>query len=242
MTDIGLQYPRSHTWALQNVDVGPLTGAVALLGPNGAGKTSLFRVLTTTLTPTTGEFGFGSVSSADHTGAEQMRRRLGYLPQDFDAFGGYTCAEFLRYVAWLRRIPPASVEERVTSVLAVVDLTDRAREKVKSLSGGMRQRLGLAQALVSDPDLLLLDEPTVGLDPQQRASFIGHVRAAAASRTVLLATHLVEDVARFAHHVIILDHGRVVFAGSIEDLCGASSVTGADVERAYLRVLGTECA
>lgn len=146
----------------------------------------------------------------------------------------------MTYVAWLRHVHPREAGVRITEALDVVDLSSRSKQKVRSLSGGMRQRLGLAQALVSSPELLLLDEPTVGLDPEQRATFMSYLSAIANNTTVVLATHLVEDVAVFATSAIILHEGNLAYQGTLQALCDqvdGVKLSGADVEAAYLRVV-----
>lgn len=241
LNKLGVQYKRTPTWALSDLTVRMSSGAVALLGPNGAGKTTLFRVLSTTLAPTKGTFSVAGEAGAERGSRERLRRRLGYLPQDFRAYGGYSTQEFVAYVAWLRRMPAQRITPAVRDALAAVGLEDKAEAKVKTLSGGMRQRLGLAQALVNSPDLLLLDEPTVGLDPEQRATFMRYLKEVSQTTSVLLATHLVEDVAAFASEVMILNRGRVAFCGSTVALCAVAPnttpVTGPMVETAYLDVI-----
>jgi ABC-2 type transport system ATP-binding protein len=218
------------------------SGAVALLGPNGAGKSTLFGILSMKIMATQGSFWVGGFRSGDGGDPDDYRERLGVMPQNFNAFGGYTCTEFLRYVAWLRRYPIERVEGGVLRALRAVDLTGHATTRIKSLSGGTRQRLGLAQALVAEPAFLLLDEPTVGLDPEQRHQFLAHLNGVATTTSVLMTTHMVEDVAAFAREVIVLAQGRVVFAGTVNDFCQVPEgrkCTGGDVEAAYLRVVSS---
>lgn len=150
----------------------------------------------------------------------QLRKVLGWLPQSLGMMPGYTAAEFLRYVAWMREVPYASVEEAVATALASVNLTDVRDRPIKKLSGGMRQRLGLAQALVNRPALLILDEPTVGLDPRQRAEFRSLVQQQQHQSQIIVSTHLVDDVASLAQEVLVLDQGRVLFSGTLSDMCG----------------------
>jgi len=241
LTDVRFTYPRARRPALVDVTAEFTSNAIAILGPNGAGKSTLLRILSTLDRPDIGGFRVGAWSSADAGDIDRYRNGLGVMPQRLDIFGGYDCEEFLRYVAWLRRVDVDTAERNVADALAAVGLTEIANERVKTLSGGMRQRLGLAQALVNRPRILLLDEPTVGLDPAQRIDFRTYLRVASANCVVVLATHLVEDVAAVATEVLVLNEGRRMFAGTLEDLCGVApgtQVTGPDVEGAYLRLLG----
>jgi ABC-type multidrug transport system ATPase subunit len=217
------------------------SNSIGVLGPNGAGKSSLIRVLTTLLRPTSGLFVVGDWTSTDKARIRDHRRALGVMPQFLTIYDGYTCAEFLRYAAWLREVPVAITEARIDEVLEALELREHRDRKVKSLSGGMRQRLGLAQALLSEPRLLVLDEPTAGLDPKQRRRFLDSLRTISSSTTVLFATHLVDDVAAVSSEVLILDKGHLRFAGSLGELCQplgtAETLAGAHVERAYLALV-----
>lgn len=241
LQSLSFRYGRG-TLALKDCNVTLRGPVIAVLGANGAGKSTLLRLLTTEARPSQGTVVCAGWSS-DDTGAAQReyRARLGVMPQRLDMAPGYTCEQVLRYVAWLRAVPPRLTDARVTSALQSVDLTQQRQHRVKRLSGGMRQRLGLAQAVVNDPDVLVLDEPTVGLDPQQRVDFRRRLMAARDRALVVLATHLVDDVAVLADDVLVLDQGSVAFAGSLRQFCGLSAagvITGEDVERAYLDLVG----
>ena len=170
LQNVSFSYRRSHSPALTSVSAELHEPLVAVLGPNGAGKSTLFRVLATAAAPSSGTF---LLDGVDATGAGRAayRRRLGWMPQQLGMFGAYTCAEFLRYVAWMRQVRLRDIDSAVDTALAVVNLGGRAGDRIRELSGGMRQRLGLAQAVVAGPEVLLLDEPTVGLDPRERLSF-----------------------------------------------------------------------
>ncbi|MET8340066.1 ATP-binding cassette domain-containing protein [Streptosporangium canum] len=199
-------------------------GVTGLLGPNGAGKTTLLRSLATTLAPDGGQVRALGLDPADRGQRTDLRRRLGYLPQDPGFYPHFTLFELVDYVAILKELTDRRERHReVRRVLAEVDLADRARTKVRKLSGGMKQRLALAQALLGAPDLLILDEPTVGLDPEQRMRFRALVSRFGESRTVLLSTHQTEDVAALCERVIVMNRGRVVFQGTPAELATAAS-------------------
>jgi ABC-2 type transport system ATP-binding protein len=229
--DISFRYsPRS--WALSGLEA-ELDGRVlAVLGPNGAGKSTLLGILSLQLDPTAGTFTVGGRAVSRRDLADDYRRRLGFLPQHLDLFSGYTCREFLRYVSWMREVPARAIESAVSRSLALVELEHAADLRITTLSGGMRQRLGLAQALVNTPGLLILDEPTVGLDPRQRAEFRDLLRNLDCQ--IIIATHLVDDVAALAESVLLIDEGRTRFAGPLAEFCGVATPTAEDVERSYL--------
>ncbi|MEU2348512.1 ATP-binding cassette domain-containing protein [Modestobacter sp. NPDC049651] len=202
------------TTALQDVSLDLLPGVTGLLGPNGAGKTTLLRIVATALSPEGGSVQVLGCDPGDAAGRLAIRRRLGYLPQEPAAFAGFTAFAFVDYVAVLKEMTDrAARHAEVRRVLDVVGLGDRAHTRIRALSGGMRRRVGFAQALLGHPDLLVLDEPTAGLDPEQRLRFREVLAGLPPDTCVLLSTHLTEDVAALCPRVVVLDRGRVVFQG-----------------------------
>jgi len=216
-TDLTLRYGGTH--ALDGVSLTLGKGVTGLLGPNGAGKTTLLRVLATAVPPDGGEFRALGHDPRTAAGRLALRRSLGYLPQNPGFHPDFTAFEFVDYVAILKELTDRAARIReVRRVLDAVDLSDQRRTRLKRLSGGMRQRVALAAALVGDPGLLVLDEPTVGLDPEQRMRFRELIAQAGEGRTVLLSTHQTEDVAMLCHRVIVLTRGRVRFEGTPAEL------------------------
>jgi len=196
-------------------------GVHGLLGPNGAGKTTLMRVLSTVVTPTEGQVRMLGRDVTDAYARREVRRRLGYLPQTFGYYPRFTVREFVTYFAWLKEVPGAGSADAVQHAIARVGLADRADDRMKTLSGGMLRRAGLAQALVNNPEILLLDEPTAGLDPEQRLDFRALLREVGVDTTVVVSTHLVEDVASACTRVAVMDTGRLVHTSTpaeLEDL------------------------
>lgn len=217
LSAVGKRYGRTH--ALREVDLVLQPGVTGLLGPNGAGKTTLLRILATVLPPSQGRVRVLDLDPSDPAQRTDVRRRLGYLPQELGFPSGFTAFAFLDYLAVLKEWTDATRRhEEVRRVLELVGLADLSARKVKALSGGQRRRLALAQALLGDPALLVLDEPTTGLDPEQRASLRGVLAEAARSATVLLSTHQTEDVAALCERVVVLDAGRVCFNGTVQEL------------------------
>ncbi|MFF7975622.1 ATP-binding cassette domain-containing protein [Streptomyces sp. NPDC007905] len=237
----GLQVRHRRTLALDSVDLDLGTGVHGLLGPNGAGKTSLIRVLATVAQPSGGRVEILGEDSADHRGRAGIRRRLGYLPQEFGYYPGFTVREFVAYVAWLKEMPADRVPAAVQRAVARVGLADRIDAKIRTLSGGMVRRVGIAQAVVNDPSVLLLDEPTAGLDPEQRVEFRELLRELGASATVVVSTHLVEDVAAACTEVTLLEGGRVAYRGTPESLAALGAASGGPgdhpIERGYTAAL-----
>ncbi|MFF9816739.1 ABC transporter ATP-binding protein [Streptomyces sp. NPDC014006] len=215
----GLALRYGGTRALDDVSLRLAPGVTGLLGPNGAGKTTLLRVLATAVPADRGSFTALGHDPATAAGRQKLRRELGYLPQNPGFHPDFTAFEFVDYVAILKELTDRAARHReVRRVLDAVDLSDVRGRRMKRLSGGMRQRVALAAALVGDPGFLVLDEPTVGLDPEQRMRFRELIAQAGEGRTVLLSTHQTEDVAMLCHRVIVLAGGRVRFEGSPTEL------------------------
>ena len=219
-----------------NLEAGP--GVLGLLGPNGAGKTSLLRMLATVLPPSSGRIRL--LDRDPIAQRREIRRRLGYLPQNLGYYPAFTVAEFVEYFALLKEVPPGRVNQAVTAAVERVDLGAKAKAKLRTLSGGMLRRVGIAQATVNDPDLLLLDEPTAGLDPEQRVGFRALLRELGQAATVVVSTHLVEDVGAACSEVALMDAGHIVFRGTPAQLAGQGEghdVGDAPLERGYSAVL-----
>jgi ABC-2 type transport system ATP-binding protein len=211
----GLTLRYGKTTALDNVSIDLGTGVTGLLGPNGAGKTTLLRVLATAATPDAGTLQVLGHDPLTGPGRLAVRRHLGYLPQDPGFHAAFTAFEFVDYVAILKEVVDRRARHgEVRRVLAAVGLDEHRRTRIRALSGGMRQRVALAAALVGDPGLLVLDEPTVGLDPQQRMRFRELFADLGERRVVLLSTHQTDDVMSLCGHVVVIDKGRVRFAGT----------------------------
>lgn len=237
----GLRVRHRRTVALDSVDLDFGTGVHGLLGPNGAGKTSLIRVLATVAEPAGGRVEILGHDIGDHRRRGEVRRHLGYLPQDFGYYPGFTVREFVAYVAWLKEMPADRVPAAVERAVARVGLADRIDAKVRGLSGGMVRRVGIAQAVVNDPQVLLLDEPTAGLDPEQRVEFRELLRELGTSSTVVVSTHLVEDVAAACTEVTLVDAGRVAYRGTPASLAALGESAGGPgdhpIERGYTAAL-----
>lgn len=227
---------------IEGLDLCIEPGVTGLLGPNGAGKTTLFRTLATIAPPQSGKLELFGKPVTNERQARQVRRRIGYLPQDFGYYPAFSVTDFVRYCAWLREVPSKKAEAATREALAAVGLADRARDQMKSLSGGMLRRAGIAAAIVGSPSLLLLDEPTVGLDPAQRLDFRELIRSLArAGAAIVLSTHLVEDVGAACDTVLVLNDGQVRHSGTpqqLADLATATAPGDSPLERGYMTVLG----
>ena len=192
---------------------------IGLLGPNGAGKSTLMKLLVAALMPTDGSIRVDGehLSKSDRL----LKARLGYLPQDFGLFDELTVTEFLDYMAALKglRNPKTAIRE----VIQAVNLDEKARTKIRTLSGGQRQRVGIAQALLGDPPFLIFDEPTVGLDPEERIHFRNLFSRTAENRLVLLSTHIIEDVQSVCDQIVVINHGQILFTGTPEQLIASAA-------------------
>ena len=192
------QYP--HKLAVDRVSLTLTPGIYGLLGANGAGKTTLMRMLCGILHPTGGEISLDGLGVAQ----EEYRACLGYLPQDFGYYPGFTGEEFLWYMGALKGLPKAQARRRAKELLELVGLSQAAKGKIKTYSGGMKQRLGIAQALLGHPKLLVLDEPTAGLDPKERVRFRGLIASLGKQSIVLVSTHIVSDLAHIADVILLM--------------------------------------
>lgn len=212
--NVGMTYPNGKQ-ALKDLSLDLCSPSlVGLLGPNGAGKSTLMKLLVAALLPTAGSI---LVDGQPLTRVErQLKARLGYLPQDFGLFDELTVEQFLDYMAALKGLqgPRAAIGR----VIRAVNLEEKAKSKIRTLSGGQRQRVGIAQALLGDPELLILDEPTVGLDPEERIHFRNLFSQTAQDRLVLLSTHIIEDVQSVCGQLVVIDRGQVLFSGTPEAL------------------------
>ncbi|MBB2911282.1 ABC-2 type transport system ATP-binding protein [Streptosporangium becharense] len=193
-------------------------GVVALLGPNGAGKSTLLKTLATVTPPGGGELRLLGRRITGEKDVREVRKKIGYLPQEFGYHPNFSVYEFVRYCAWLREVPDRKAHEATLRALEQVGLADRRKNRMRELSGGMLRRAGIAQAIVGDVELILLDEPTVGLDPEQRLDFRRLIRTLASTATVVLSTHLVEDVAAVCTCLHVITDGRIVFSGTPAEL------------------------
>ncbi len=218
---VAKQY-RGNVWGLQNITLHLRSGVLGLLGPNGAGKSTLMRILATVTRPTQGcvLWNDSDILSAP----DSLRRVLGYLPQDFGIYPHLTAFEFLKYLAAVKGLSDSSAHRRIDELLSVVNLNDVRDRPLGGFSGGMRQRVGIAQALLNDPQLLIVDEPTAGLDPEERVRFRNLLSELSGERIVILSTHIVSDVEAVATDIAILAHGQLLAHDSPEALL--ASITG----------------
>jgi ABC-type multidrug transport system ATPase subunit len=213
--DLGKRY-KGDVWGISNLSLELGPGVLGLLGPNGAGKSTLMRILATVTRATTGSVKWNGVDIA--TSPDHLRRVLGYLPQDFGIYPNLNAVEFLSYLAAARGISGRSASRRIETLLELVNLPDARKRSLGSLSGGMKQRVGIAQALLNDPQLLIVDEPTAGLDPEERIRFRGLLAELAGDRVVILSSHIVSDIEAAATSIAVIKRGVLRYQGVPEDL------------------------
>ncbi len=217
--------------AVDRVSVKLQKGVYGLLGANGAGKTTLMRMICGILKPTGGTIAYDGID----VGEEAYRAILGYLPQDFGYYPEFGAMDFLLYLAALKGMPKAQAKRRTKELLELVSLQEVSRKKIRTFSGGMKQRLGIAQALLNDPKLLVLDEPTAGLDPKERVRFRNLIEKLGRDSIVLLSTHIVSDIEHIADEVLMMKEGQLIYQGKWDGEKG-------DLETFYLEQFGEECA
>jgi len=236
----GLRVRAGRHLAVDGLDLTLGLGVHGLLGPNGAGKTTLMRALATVVKPAGGRLTLLGEPADGRADLRRVRRGIGYLPQQFGFYPRFTVREFVEYMAWLKEMPKAAVPGATQRAIDRVGLTAKADARMKTLSGGMLRRAGIAQAIVNDPALLLLDEPTVGLDPEQRLDFRELLRDIGVDSCVLVSTHLVEDVVAACTDVVLINEGRLVHHGTPDDLAaqgGAGDAGDSPAERGYSALL-----
>ncbi|EJT6501534.1 ATP-binding cassette domain-containing protein [Clostridium perfringens] len=204
-------------YALKDINLEFNNGVYALLAPNGAGKTTLIKLLTTLIFPTSGEILYKGTDIVSLDG--EYRDIIGYLPQNFGYYRNYTPRKFLLYLAALKGIKKEDAVEKVKEVLKVVSLENVENKKMKGFSGGMIQRVGIAQALLNDPKILILDEPTAGLDPKERVRFRNLLSDLSRDRIVIISTHIVSDIEFISNEVIMIKDHKILYKDSIENIC-----------------------
>ena len=200
-------------------------GVTGLLGANGAGKTTLMRMMTGILVPTSGEITADGIAVQ----TEEYRSLLGYLPQDFGYYPEFTAKEFIQYIAALKGLEKRHAKRKTDELLEVVGLSDVANKKIKTFSGGMKQRVGIAQAIVNDPKILILDEPTAGLDPKERVRFRNLIAEIGKNTIVLFSTHIVSDIDSIAKSLLMMRDGQIIYEGAWDKEQG-------DLEKFYMEL------
>lgn len=220
--------------AVDSVSYTLTNGVYGLLGANGAGKTTLMRMLCTLLVPTSGSISWNGEDIFAMDG--EYRRLLGYLPQDFGYYPDFTVWDYLMYIAQIKALRPAAAKKRAELLLGQVGLSKEKNKKMKKLSGGMKRRAGIAQAMLNDPKILVLDEPTAGLDPNERIRFRNLISELSEERMVLLSTHIVSDVEYIAKEILLMKNGKLAMSGTSQELIAAmpEKVWSLEVPRAEI--------
>ena len=238
----GLGQKYGQRWVLHDVNLTVGDGITVLLGPNGAGKTTLLSTIAGLRRPAAGTVSVNGLDPATAAERRTLRQEVGYLPQELGYYPNYTVREFLAYSAWLKKVPTNSVTDAVEVSLDATGLADVADQKMKTLSGGTARRAGIAQALVHRPRLVLLDEPSSGLDPHQRIELRRLLRRLIGRTSTLVSTHHVDDLKSLADHVVVLADGKVRFQGSPDQLAAQGSVGDegdSPLEKGYSAVVGS---
>ncbi len=212
---VGKRY-KGNLWGLRDFTLNLSPGVLGLLGPNGAGKSTLMRILATVTKPTTGKVNWNETDILRKP--DDLRRTLGYLPQDFGVYPNLNAVEFLEYLSAAKGLDSVSAKRRIDELLLLTNLADVRQRPLGGFSGGMKQRLGIAQALLNDPKLLIVDEPTAGLDPEERVRFRNLLSELSGERIVILSTHIVSDVEATATQIALISYGRLLSYASPEKL------------------------
>lgn len=213
---VSKRYKGSDSYALRDLSLDIGAGILGLLGPNGAGKSTLMRIIATITRPTHGTVRWNEIDIAQHP--DEIRSVLGYLPQDFGVYPNLNADEFLRYMAAIKGVAPEAAKARIDDLLAFVNLHEARKRPLGDYSGGMKQRIGIAQALLNDPRILIVDEPTVGLDTEGRVRFRHLLAELAGERIVILSTHIVSDVEATANDIAIIHQGNLLTRSPPEEL------------------------
>ncbi|MDD3339143.1 MAG: ABC transporter ATP-binding protein [Lachnospiraceae bacterium] len=200
--------------AVDRLSLNLTSGVYGLLGANGAGKTTLMRMICGISKPTSGEVKFNGMDVSE----ERYRDALGYLPQDFGYYPEFSAQDFMYYMASLKGLTKSQAKLKTKELFEIVSLTEVAKKKIKTFSGGMKQRLGIAQALLNNPQILVLDEPTAGLDPKERVRFRNLISELGKDRIVLLSTHIVSDVENIANTILVMKNGQLIHKGALEEI------------------------
>ena len=218
---------------LNNISIHLERGIYGLLGPNGAGKTTLLRIMASVINADSGDICMDSRALSP----KDLRQQIGYLPQHFSFYGNLTVKESLEHIAYLKNIKKNDIAKQVEHVIYEVNLADKATSRVSSLSGGMLKRLGIAQAILGSPQILIVDEPTAGLDIEERIRFRKLISKLCEDRIVLISTHIVEDVEYICNNIIFLNHGNIIKNDTYENII-QELPENASLEDAYLRYVG----
>ncbi len=203
--------------ACDSISISFQKGVCGLLGANGAGKTTLMRMMCGVLAPTSGTIRFDGIDVSH----EDFRDALGYLPQDFGYYPEFSAQDFMIYIATLKGLPKPQAKEKTRELLELVSLEKEAKKKIKTFSGGMKQRLGIAQSMLNDPKMLILDEPTAGLDPKERVRFRNLISSLGTDRIVLLSTHIVSDIEHIANTILVMKNGQLIHQGTRNEIIRA---------------------
>lgn len=202
--------------ALRDISFTLQKGVYGLLGENGAGKSTLMRMMATVDFPTKGEIRYEG--KCIYAMDEEYRGLIGYMPQNYSVYPGFTAREFLQYMGTLKGVPEEKLKSRIGEVLDFVNLSDVADKKVKTFSGGMKRRIGIAQAIINEPQILIFDEPTAGLDPIERIRFSNIISDMGKDKIILLSTHIVSDIEAIANELVVIKHGNILEKGNVDEL------------------------